>query len=163
MHTALIPGTFDPITKGHKDIIARAAKLFDRLIVAVADNPVKNTMFTLEDRVKMVRDACADLNNVQVRGFDCMLPDFLRETGSSVLIRGVRTAADCDYELQLTGMYRMAVPDTEIVMLPTAGNLAFISSTLVRDVIRHNGDISLFVHESTAAYIAALKKEIPEK
>lgn len=160
MHIALFPGTFDPITYGHLDIIKRASFLFEQLIVGVANNPAKQTMFSLEERIKLVEESCIDLPNVKVRGFSGMLPDFVKELGASVLVRGVRSIADCDYEIQLTGMYRMMLPNVEIVMLPPQGNLSFVSSTLVRDVIRHNGEVSSFV---PAPVHAALSKRYPEQ
>lgn len=145
MHIALFPGTFDPITFGHLDIIKRSSFLFEQVIVGVANNPAKHTMFSLDERIKMVEDSCTELKNVSVQGFTGMLPDFVKDIGATVLVRGVRSIADCDYEIQLTGMYRMMIPHVEIVMLPPQGNLSFVSSTLVRDVIRHNGEVSSFV------------------
>ena len=136
MNIAVFPGTFDPATLGHYDIIQRSSKLFDEVIVAVADSPL--------------------LSNVKVIGFSGMLPDFIRAQHANVLIRGIRTVADYDYEMQLTGMYRIALPQLEIVMLPTNGNLAFISSSLVRDIIVHRGDISPFVPHNIATAIQKL-------
>lgn len=149
---AVFPGTFDPATLGHYDIIQRACKLFDEVIVAVADNPLKHPLFTLEERVQLLKECCRALNNVKVIGFSGMLTDFIHEQKANVLVRGIRTVADYDYEMQLTGMYRIALPQLEIVMLPTNGNLAFISSSFVRDIIIHRGDISPFVpHNITQA------------
>lgn len=145
MNIAVFPGTFDPATLGHFDIIQRASKLFDRLIVAVAESPIKKPLFTLQERVSLMEGCTKQLNNVEVMGFEGMLTDFITANKANVLIRGIRTVADYDYEMQLTGMYRIALPRLEIVMLPTNGNLAFISSSLVRDIIVHRGDISHFV------------------
>ncbi|MGN0909495.1 MAG: pantetheine-phosphate adenylyltransferase [Succinivibrio sp.] len=142
---AVFPGTFDPLTLGHLDIIRRASRIFGRVIVAVAASPAKHPLLPLEDRVETARRSVAGIGGIEVRGFSGMLVDFLKEEGASVLVRGVRTVADYDYEVQLSGMYRVLMPDMEIVMLPTAGDLCFISSTLVRDVIIHDGDISKFV------------------
>ena len=142
---AVFPGTFDPPTLGHFDIITRASRLFDELLIAVANSPSKHTLITLEDRIMMMKESCKDLPNVRVEGFCELLVSFLAKQQAKVLVRGVRTVADYDYEIQLTGMYRTMMPDLEIVMLPTSGNLSYISSTLVRDVIIHRGDISSFV------------------
>ena len=156
MNIAVFPGTFDPATLGHYDIIQRSSKLFDEVIVAVADSPLKHPLFTLEERVSLLKDCCKLLSNVKVIGFSGMLPDFIRAQHANVLIRGIRTVADYDYEMQLTGMYRIALPQLEIVMLPTNGNLAFISSSLVRDIIVHRGDISPFVPHNIATAIQKL-------
>lgn len=142
---ALFPGTFDPPTLGHFDIIKRASAIFDELIIAVAKNPSKNALISLEDRAYMLEQACVGINNVKVMSFSCLLVDFLKQVNANILVRGVRTVADYDYEIQLTGMYRAMMPELEIVMLPTSGHLAYISSTLVREVIIHKGDISKFV------------------
>lgn len=146
-HIALFPGTFDPITLGHYDIISRSAHLFSHLVIGVANNPAKHTMFSFEERIALVKESCKALPNVEVKGFTGMLPDFVKAMGATVLVRGVRSMADCDYEIQLTGMYRMMLPQLEIVMLPPQGNLSFVSSTLVRDVIRHQGSVEAFVPE----------------
>ena len=164
MNIAVFPGTFDPATLGHYDIIQRSSKLFDEVIVAVADSPLKHPLFTLlftlDERVSLLKDCCKLLSNVKVIGFSGMLPDFIRAQHANVLIRGIRTVADYDYEMQLTGMYRIALPQLEIVMLPTNGNLAFISSSLVRDIIVHRGDISPFVpHNITTAIQKIYEKQ----
>ena len=152
---AVFPGTFDPLTLGHFDIIKRACRIFDKVIVAVAASPSKNPLLTLEQRVELAKEACSGCGNVEVTGFCGMLVDFLRERSASILVRGVRTVADYDYEVQLAGMYRALMPQMEIVMLPTSGDLCFISSTLVRDVITHDGDISKFVPAAISEYVAA--------
>lgn len=154
-HIALFPGTFDPITLGHLDIVKRSAHLFSKVVLGVAESPAKHTMFTLEERVALVQESCKAWDNVEAIGFKGMLPDFVKEIGASVLVRGVRSIADCDYEIQLTGMYHMVLPELEIVMLPPNGNLSFVSSSLVRDVIRHQGDVSLFVPKSVNAKVLA--------
>lgn len=158
MHIALFPGTFDPITLGHIDIATRAAHLFDHLILGVANNPAKHTMFTLDERISMAQEACSQLSNVSVQGFSGMLVDFVKQSKASVLIRGVRSVMDCDYEFQLTGMYRMMLPELEIVILPPHGDLACVSSTLVRDVIRHKGDVQPFVPESVQHKVLEMYK-----
>lgn len=156
LHKAVFPGTFDPATLGHFDIIKRASSLFDNLIIAVAKNPNKHTLLSHEDRVLMLQKTCEQFDNVKVLPFSCLLVDFLKENDANILVRGVRTVADYDYEIQLTGMYRTMMPKLDIVMLPTDKQLSYISSTLVRDVILHNGDISQFVPEQVNSYIKKL-------
>lgn len=151
---AVFPGTFDPMTLGHLDIVKRASRIFDRVIVAVANSPSKKTLISLEDRVLMAVDACAGLRNVSVEGFSGLLIDFLKAQKANFLVRGVRTVADYDYEIQLTGMYRAMMPELEIVMLPTSGHVSYISSTLVREVLVHKGDIAHFVPEPVALHIS---------
>lgn len=150
---AVFPGTFDPPTLGHFDIIKRAHNLFDEVLVAVANNPSKHTLISLEDRIEMIKAATFGMERVKVEGFSGLLVDFLKDHGARVLVRGVRTVADYDYEIQLTGMYRTMMPELEIVMFPTSGNLSFISSTLVREVIIHQGDTSSFVPPAVASII----------
>ncbi|MBO6258253.1 MAG: pantetheine-phosphate adenylyltransferase [Succinivibrio sp.] len=145
---AVFPGTFDPFTLGHFDILMRASRIFSKVLIAVAENPAKHTLFSLEERVSSIKEACLDIPSVEVTGFSGMLVDLLREYKADILVRGVRTVADYDYEVQLSGMYRTLMPDMEIVMLPTSGSLSFISSTLVRDVIIHHGDSAKFVPAS---------------
>ena len=149
--TAVFPGTFDPMTLGHADLINRASLLFNRVIVAVAESPAKHTLFPLKDRVDAIKESVKDRKNIEVEGFTGMLPDFLKEHKARVLIRGIRTVADYDYEMSLSGMYRMVMPEVEIVMLPASGDLAFISSTFVRDIVIHHGDISKFAPASVVA------------
>lgn len=156
MNIAVFPGTFDPITLGHYDIIQRASKLFDQVIVAVAASPSKHPLFPLEQRVSLIEDCCADLPQVKVMGFAGMLPDFVMAQHANVLVRGVRTMADYDYEMQLTGMYRLALPQVEVVMLPSNGNLAFISSSLVREIVIHRGNVQPFVPANVTTAIAQL-------
>ena len=155
---AVFPGTFDPLTFGHFDIIKRALNLFDELIVGVAHSPSKHAFFTLDERVAMLKESCKEFKRVQVLGFSGLLVDFLQAQKAQVLVRGVRTVADYDYEIQLTGMYRKMMPQLEIVFLPTSGELSFISSTLVREVIIHGGDISPFVPPAVAQ-AATLKQD----
>ena len=149
--TAVFPGTFDPMTLGHADLIKRASLLFNRVIVAVAESPAKHTLFPLKDRVDAIKESVKDQKNIEVEGFTGMLRDFLKENKARVLISGIRTVADYDYEMSLSGMYRMVMPEVEIVMLPASGDLAFISSTFVRDIVIHRGDISKFAPASVVA------------
>lgn len=152
---AVFPGTFDPATKGHLDIIERASRLFDKVIVAVANNPRKHPTFSLEERIDLINLElnANQIDNVSVQGFSGMITDFLTDCKASVLVRGVRTIADYDYEIQLTGMYKMAMPELEVVMLPTNPNYSFISSTIVRDIIEHRGGLDLFLPRYIAEHI----------
>ncbi|MDT3662487.1 MAG: pantetheine-phosphate adenylyltransferase [Anaerobiospirillum sp.] len=162
MNIAVFPGTFDPATLGHFDIIQRSSKLFDRLIVGVAFSPTKKPLFSLEERVELMKSCCKTLSNVEVIGFTGLIADFIKAHEANILIRGIRTVADYDYEMQLTGMYRVAVPQLEVVMLPTNGNLAFISSSFVRELIVHGGDISHFVPHNVAKAIMGKMKDTPQ-
>ncbi|WP_260260104.1 pantetheine-phosphate adenylyltransferase [Vibrio intestinalis] len=153
MQHVLYPGTFDPVTNGHLDIIHRAAKMFDNLTVAVAANPSKNTMFSLDERVEILRDTLADLPNVKVEGFSGLLVDFAKQQQANLLVRGLRTTMDFEYEFGLTSMYRKLLPDLESVFLTPGEEFAFLSSTIVREVAIHGGDISQFVPQAVAERI----------
>jgi len=142
---AVYPGSFDPITNGHIDLVHRAARLFDRVVVGVADNPVKGTLFSVFERVRLAEHVFADVGNVAVKGFDSLLVAFAREHNAHVLIRGLRAVSDFDYEFQLAGMNRRLAPDIETLFLTPAEQYAFISSSLVREVSKLGGDISSFV------------------
>ncbi|AXT69635.1 pantetheine-phosphate adenylyltransferase [Vibrio parahaemolyticus] len=150
MKRVIYPGTFDPITNGHLDLIERAADMFDEVIVAVAESPSKNTMFTLEERVSFVKDVTAHLDNVTAQGFSGLMVDFARDVNANVLIRGLRTTVDFEYEFGLTNMYRRLLPGLESVFLTPAEEYAFISSTIVREVAIHGGDVSAFVPKIVA-------------
>ncbi len=146
MSTAVYPGTFDPITNGHSDLITRASRLFDRVVVAVAVNPGKQPAFVLQERVRLVQLAVADRENVEVREFDSLLVDFARECRAGVILRGLRAVSDFEYEFQLAGMNRRLAPDVETLFLTPAEQYAYISSSLVREVAALGGDVSDFVH-----------------
>lgn len=150
---AVYPGTYDPFTIGHLDVLTRSAKLFDKVIIAVSNSPAKKPIFSLEERVNMTRASVAHLKNVEVYGFTGMLIDFLREHNADILIRGIRNMIDCEFELSLQGMYKMLMPELEVVLLQSSPNIAFISSTLVREVIEHKGDTSPFVPKIVYEYI----------
>lgn len=159
---AIYPGTFDPVTNGHADLIERAARLFKHVIIGIAANPSKQPRFTLEERVEQVKLITAHLNNVEVVGFSGLLVDFARDQKASVLVRGLRAVSDFEYEFQLANMNRRLSPDLESVFLTPAEENSFISSTLVKEVALHGGDVSQFVHPQVAAAlkakIAAIKK-----
>lgn len=154
---ALFPGTFDPLTLGHLDIIRRAAALFDEVVVAIAMSPGKRPLFTLEERVTLAQEACAELSNVRVEGFGGLLIDFARQQQANVLVRGIRTMTDFDYENQLAAMYRQLMPELEVVFLPPNAGFNFISSTLVREVALHGGDVAQFV---TPAIARAVREQL---
>ncbi|MGH8117109.1 MAG: pantetheine-phosphate adenylyltransferase [Rhodanobacteraceae bacterium] len=148
---AVYPGTFDPITNGHGDLVVRAAPLFDRLIVAVAGSSGKTPRFALSERVELARAALADLPNVEVRGFDTLLATFVMECGAGVILRGLRAVSDFEYEFQLASMNRHLIPQAETLFLTPAEEWSFISSSLVREVASLGGDVSDFVHPAVQA------------
>lgn len=147
---AIYPGTFDPITNGHLDLIERASTLFDHLIIAVAASPSKKTLFTLEERVETAKQVVAHLPTVTVLGFSGLMVNFAKEQQANLLIRGLRTTVDFEYEFGLTNMYRKLMPELESVFLTPKEEYAFLSSTIVREVALHGGDISQFVPEAVA-------------
>ncbi|MCE9680427.1 pantetheine-phosphate adenylyltransferase [Shewanella sp. AS1] len=151
MHTrAIYPGTFDPITNGHADLIERAAKLFQQVVIGIAANPSKQPKFSLAERVELVQLVTAHLDNVKVVGFKGLLVDFAKEQQASVLVRGLRAVSDFEYEFQLANMNRRLSADLESVFLTPAEENSFISSTLVKEVALHGGDVSQFVHPLVA-------------
>lgn len=144
---AIYPGTFDPLTNGHADIVLRAARLFETIIVAVAANPSKQPLFSLDERVALARQAFADCQNVSVIGFSGLLADFAKSQQAQVLIRGVRAVADYEYEFQLASMNRSLNPELDSIFMTPSEKNTFISSTLVKEVCRHGGDVASFVPE----------------
>ena len=152
---AVYPGTFDPITNGHVDLVDRAARLFEKLIVGIAESPAKRPAMTLDERVELARQAVAHHANVEVIGFDSLLAHFVHEVGAGVLLRGLRAVSDFEYEFQLASMNRHLIPDVETLFLTPAEQYGFISSTLVREISRLGGDVSGFV---PAAVDRALRK-----
>jgi pantetheine-phosphate adenylyltransferase len=143
---AIYPGTFDPVTNGHTDLIERASKLFSEVLVGIAASPSKKPRFDLEQRVEMIKAVTKHLPNVSVVGFSGLLVDFAKANNASVLIRGLRAVSDFEYEFQLANMNRRLSPDLESVFLTPAEENSFISSTLVKEVALHHGDVSQFVH-----------------
>jgi len=154
MITALYPGTFDPITNGHSDLVARAGLLFDKVVLAVAANPGKEPVFTLEERVAMAEEVLAAHDRVEVIEFDSLLVNFARECGASVILRGLRAVSDFEYEFQLAGMNRRLAPDIETVFLTPGEQFSYISSSLVREIASLGGDVSEFVHPVVVSALA---------
>lgn len=150
---AIYPGTFDPITKGHIDIMARAGNLFDVTYLSVVDSTSKRTLFTLEERMALAEASLFDVMNARVISFSGLVTDLARQLDATVIIRGLRAVSDFDYEFQMAGMNRQLYPDIETVFLTPAEHLSYISSTLVREIAAHNGKVEQFVH---AAVVEAL-------
>jgi len=144
MIKVVYPGTFDPITRGHEDVVRRAAGLFGEVIVAVAESRTK-TLFSLEERVEMAQEAFANFSNVRVEGFNCLLMSFVQSHDARVVLRGLRAVSDFEYEFQLAGMNRNLYPEVETLFLTPAEQYTFISATIVREIARFGGDVSKFV------------------
>jgi len=148
------PGTFDPVTRGHADLVARATRLFDEVIVAVAEHSGKTPFFPLEERVAMARTALADLEGVEVRAFSGLLVEFVQACGAQAILRGLRAVSDFEYEFQLASMNRQLAPEIETLFLTPAERYAFVSSSLVREVARLGGDVAPFVHPAVCEALA---------
>ncbi len=143
---AIYPGTFDPITNGHIDIVARASKIFDHVIVAVAGSTSKNTAFSTDERVQLARDTLSQYTNVEVQRFEGLLANFVRQWGANAVLRGLRAVSDFEYEFQLAGMNKHLVPEADTIFMPTRENYSYISSSLIREIASLGGDVSEFVH-----------------
>ena len=159
MIRAVYPGTFDPLTRGHEDLVRRASTLFDAVILGVADSRAKKPFFPLDERLDMARQVLADIGNVKVMGFNGLLIDFARQHDARVVVRGLRAVSDFEYEFQLAGMNRNLSPDMETVFLTPSEQHMFISATLVREIAMFGGDISKFVHPIVRAKLAARVKQ----
>jgi pantetheine-phosphate adenylyltransferase len=142
---AVYPGTFDPITAGHEDLVRRASRLFERVVVGVAESRSKGPFFSLDERVDMGRQVLARYTNVEVHGFDGLLMNFIRKHGGHVILRGLRAVSDFEYEFQMAGMNRILYPDVETVFLTPAEQYMFISATMVREIALLGGNVSKFV------------------
>lgn len=149
------PGTFDPITRGHEDLVRRAARIFDGVVVAVAANASKQPFFSLEERIAMAREALGDLAGVEVTGFDGLLVDFVRAQGTNLVLRGLRAVSDFEYEFQLAGMNRSMNPELETVFMTPGEQFMFISASMVREIARLGGDVRPFVAPLIAERLAA--------
>ena len=160
MRIAVYPGTFDPMTRGHEDLVRRAAKIFDKLLVGVADSPNKKPFFSLDERVRIAREVLSHYPNVEVQGFRGLLKDFVRANEASVIIRGLRAVSDFEYEFQMAGMNRYLLPDVETMFLTPSDQYQFISGTIVREIASLGGDVSKFVFPSVEQW---LKQKLTDK
>jgi pantetheine-phosphate adenylyltransferase len=160
MIRAVYPGTFDPLTRGHEDLVRRASTLFGAIIIGVADSKAKRTFFTLHERVEMAREVLGDIKNVQVVGFSGLLIDFIRQHEARVVLRGLRAVSDFEYEFQLAGMNRSLYPDFETMFLTPSEQHMFISATLVREIATLGGDVAKFVHPLVGKKLAAKVKSL---
>lgn len=151
---AVYPGTFDPFTRGHEDLVRRAAKVFAHVVVGIAASTRKKPLFSLAERVEMAEALTADLPNVKVYGFTGLLMDFLRERNASVILRGLRAVSDFEYEFQMAGMNRILHPHVETLFLTPGEQYMFISATMVREIASLGGDVSTFVHPLVAEKLA---------
>jgi pantetheine-phosphate adenylyltransferase len=156
---ALYPGTFDPPTNGHVDLIQRGSKLFEHLTVAILNNPVKNPLFTLDERVEMLREVTSALPNVSVATFDGMMVDFARKLGAHAVLRGIRAISDYEYEFQMALMNRRLAPEIETVFLQPAGRYSFISSRMLKEVFSFGGDVTGLVPPNV---LKRLRSRIPK-
>jgi len=146
MRSIVYPGTFDPITNGHVDLVERACRLFDHVVVAIARSDRKKPLFSIEERIELCQKALAHVPNVEVVGFDILVVKFLRERGACAVLRGLRAVSDFEYEFQLANMNRQLAPDVESLFLTPSEKYSYISSTLVREIASLKGDVSKFVH-----------------
>lgn len=143
---AIYPGTFDPITNGHEDLVKRGARIFDQLVVGIADSSRKGPLFSLDERIDMAAEILAPIKNVKVVGFDILLADFATEINANVILRGLRAVSDFEYEFQLASMNRHLIPDIETMFLTPAEQFSFISSSLIKEIAMLDGDVSEFAH-----------------
>lgn len=153
--TALYPGTFDPITNGHADLVRRAARIFEGVVVAVAANPKKTPLFPLAERVALAQAVLQDVRGARVVGFDTLLIDFMRQEGARVILRGLRAVSDFEFEFQMAGMNRRLAPEFETVFMTPSEHEMFISSSLVKEIALLGGDVSTFVDPRVAAALQA--------
>lgn len=160
MNKAVYPGTFDPLTRGHEDLVRRAATLFDEVIVGVADSRAKRPFFTTNERVELAREVLSPYGNVKVFGFNTLLRDFVIQHGARVIVRGLRAVSDFEYEFQMAGMNRSLIPDVETVFLTPDEHYMFISATIVREIATLGGDVSKFVHPKVEARLIAKVKSL---
>ena len=160
MIKAVYPGTFDPLTRGHEDLVRRASRLFDNLVLGIADSRAKHTFFTLQERIEMAKEVLRDVQNLNVVGFTGLLTDFVRKQDARVVLRGLRAVSDFEYEFQLAGMNRALNPEFETVFLTPGEQHMFISATLVREIATLGGDVSKFVDPVVRAKLAAKVKSL---
>jgi pantetheine-phosphate adenylyltransferase len=159
MLTVVYPGTFDPFTRGHEDLVRRAARLFDRVVVGIAASEAKKPMFALDERIAMASEVLADLPNAKVTGFSSLLMAFVHEQGARAVLRGLRAVSDFEYEFQMAGMNRRLWPEVETLFLTPSEQVMFVSATIVREVARFGGDVTGFVHPSVAVRLRSRAAE----
>ncbi len=157
--TAIYPGTFDPITHGHVDIVTRASRMFDKVFLAVADSTGKNTLFSTDERIDLAKTVLSSVGNIEVCSFDKLVTDVARDLEAKVIVRGIRAADDFDHEFQMAGMNRKLYTEAETIFLRPAEHLSFISSSLVREISSLGGDVSQFVNKDV---LAALARKFPK-
>ncbi len=160
MIKAVYPGTFDPLTRGHEDLVRRASRLFDNLVLGIADSSAKRTFFTLQERIDIAREVLSDVKNLSIVGFKGLLTEFVRQQEARVVLRGLRAVSDFEYEFQLAGMNRALNPEFETVFLTPGEQHMFISATLVREIATLGGDVSKFVDPVVRAKLAAKVKSL---
>ena len=160
MTIALYPGSFDPITNGHLDIIERAARMYDRLIIGVLKNSLKEPLFTAEERTKLISNVVKHINNVEVTAFDGLLIDFAHNNNIHVIVRGLRAVTDFEYELQIAQTNKVLAPDLDTVFLTTSLQYSYLSPSIVKEIASYDGDISAFVNEQTALNIKKKMKDM---
>lgn len=160
MVTAVYPGTFDPLTRGHEDLVRRASSIFDQLIVGVAEGRHKKPFFSLDERLEIANEVLGHYPNVKVESFSGLLKDFVRDHDARIIVRGLRAVSDFEYEFQMAGMNRYLLPDVETMFLTPSDQYQFISGTIVREIATLGGDVSKFVFPSVEAW---LKKKIEER
>ena len=153
MTVAVYPGTFDPFTRGHEDLVRRASSIFTKLIVGVADSKNKRPIFTLEERIEIAKEVLSHYPNVEIAGFSGLLKDFAREHSARVIVRGLRAVSDFEYEFQMAGMNRCLLPDVETLFLTPSDQYQFISGTFVREIALMGGDVSKFVFPSVEKWL----------
>lgn len=158
--TAIYPGTFDPVTNGHTDLVKRAARVFEKVIIAIAESPHKVPLLPLQQRIELAQGCLSEIKNVEVVGFSTLLMDFVQEVGAGVVVRGLRAVSDFEYEFQLASMNRHLAPEIETLFLTPDERYSFISSSLVKEVGRLNGDVSEFVAPSVRIALEKRFKEL---
>jgi len=159
MKIAVYPGTFDPLTRGHEDLVRRGSRLFDRLVVGVADSQTKHPVFNLAERVEIAREVLGHYPNVEVHGFRGLLKDFVRLQEANIIVRGLRAVSDFEYEFQMAGMNRYLLPEVETIFMTPTDQYQFISGTLVREIALLGGDVSKFVFPSVEAWLVSKRTE----
>ncbi|AJC15874.1 MULTISPECIES: pantetheine-phosphate adenylyltransferase [Pandoraea] len=163
MVVAIYPGTFDPLTRGHEDLVRRAAGIFDKLVVGVADSRNKKPFFSLEERIDIAREVLGHYPNVSVEGFSGLLKDFVRKHQARVIVRGLRAVSDFEYEFQMAGMNRYLLPDVETMFMTPSDQYQFISGTIVREIAQLGGDVSKFVFPSVEKWLVTKVGEMTPK